>query len=377
MKKCKSRFFPCWLVLLIIATVALSPATGMSNEWLKVSTKYPSRSIPDADKARFVLEGMQPKGLCVVSHAVGNQAELDDAISAFNAEDRGCSHIITLNDDIFLTTSTPVIDNETARLLIEGNGFRVDGQDIEDVRPFEIAGDTVVDMEQITVKGGNIYDPGGGIYNRGTLVITNSTLSGNYAQEGGAIYNGEGEVTLTNCTLSDNEAIYGGGVFNADGVLTLTNCTAANNRAYVGGGIYLLEGTVILANSIIANSSHGDCRSGGHGAVSAFSSLIKDSGFMACDITDGMDGNIIGANPRLGPLTDNGGTTLTHALLRGSPAIDAGDDELALDPDGDPLATDQRGAWRVFGGQVDIGAYESFTTHFVLPLPEWVPLPGK
>ena len=62
----------------------------------------------------------------------------------------------------------------------------------------------------------------------------------------------------------------------------------------------------------------------------------------------------------LGPLADNGGPTLTHVLLLGSPAIDAGDNTLAVDEDGVPLANDQRGEGfdRVFGDGVDIGAFE-------------------
>ena len=62
----------------------------------------------------------------------------------------------------------------------------------------------------------------------------------------------------------------------------------------------------------------------------------------------------------MGPLADNGGPTQTHALLPDSPAIDAGDNSLAVDADGNPLSTDQRGTGfdRIFGGTVDIGAFE-------------------
>src|SRR5262245_38174256 len=59
----------------------------------------------------------------------------------------------------------------------------------------------------------------------------------------------------------------------------------------------------------------------------------------------------------LGPLADNGGPTLTHALLPGSPALNAGSNEHILSVD-DPLLLDQRGQRRVAGGTVDIGAFE-------------------
>jgi hypothetical protein len=65
-------------------------------------------------------------------------------------------------------------------------------------------------------------------------------------------------------------------------------------------------------------------------------------------------GNLFGVDPLLGPLQNNGGSTRTHALLPGSPAINAGSNPLGL-------ATDQRGADfpREAGGRADIGAYES------------------
>lgn len=187
--------------------------------------------------------------------------------------------------------------------------------------------------------------------------------------------NHAGMLTLANCTLSGNRAIYGGGVFNEAGTLVLTNCTASNNIAsHIGGGLYTTGGSIILQNSIIASGTDIDCYNAGWGTVSAFSSLIEDSGKDACWISPGVFGNIVGVNPLLGPLADNGGLTLTHALLWGSPAIDAGDNDLAVDPHGEPLTTDQRGAWRLWH-QVDMGAYEAITFHYIMTLPEWVPIP--
>lgn len=69
--------------------------------------------------------------------------------------------------------------------------------------------------------------------------------------------------------------------------------------------------------------------------------------------------NFIGGDPMLGPLQDNGGPTWTHLPLPGSPLIDAGSTDLALDFEGHPLETDQRGFARVQHGRVDIGAAES------------------
>jgi len=65
-------------------------------------------------------------------------------------------------------------------------------------------------------------------------------------------------------------------------------------------------------------------------------------------LTNGTNGNLIGTSatpldPKLGPLQDNGGLTMTHALLEDSPAIDAGNTALAVDASNNPLMTDQRG----------------------------------
>ena len=69
---------------------------------------------------------------------------------------------------------------------------------------------------------------------------------------------------------------------------------------------------------------------------------------------------VLSADPKLGPLQDNGGPTQTMALLAGSPAIDKGDNTLVpIDPStGLPFTTDQRGFARIVNGAVDIGAYE-------------------
>ena len=93
--------------------------------------------------------------------------------------------------------------------------------------------------------------------------------------------------------------------------------------------------------------------------------------------TDADNGNQVGTtanplDPVLGQLADNGGPTLTHALLPASPAIDAGDNSLAVDENGSPLVFDQRGEGfdRIVDGTVDIGAFESEAADVVAPTVE-------
>ena len=214
---------------------------------------------------------------------------------------------------------------------------------------------------------------GGGIDNDGTMTLTNCTVSGNEAGNtaasggffgsGGGIDN-DGTKTLNNCTVSGNTANGGGGGIFNNGTMTLTNCTVSGNTANgSGGGIAVSGGTVTLRNSIVAGNVQQATPSAGTtpadivGAVdpASASNLIGTGG--SGGLTNGVNHNIVGADPRLGPLQDNGGPTQTMALLDFSPALNAGSN--ALVPPG--ITTDQRGLSRIVGGTVDIGAFESQT----------------
>jgi hypothetical protein len=201
-----------------------------------------------------------------------------------------------------------------------------------------------------TLSDNSVHRYGGGINNSGTLTVQNSTLSGNSSEWGGGIDNNYGTLTVQNSTLSGNLAWGGGGIYNG-GTLTVQNSTLSGNSSEwesgEGGGIDNW-GTLTMTNTLIAhNPPGGDCW--GSVATNDYN-LIEDTGIDACDLSNGVNGNIIGVDPRLGSLADHGGGTQTHALLRGSPAIDAGGSTC--------LATDQRGIPRPQGAACDIGAFE-------------------
>ena len=127
-----------------------------------------------------------------------------------------------------------------------------------------------------------------------------------------------------------------------------------------GGGIYRAFGGLTLENSIVAgNTDNGDApdlRFRDVGKTDIIHSLIGDTTGSGVDDSTGT-GNLLNVDPLLGPLADNGGPTLTHALLAGSPALDAGDPSIEFAP----VEFDQRGDGyaRVSGQFVDIGAYEA------------------
>jgi hypothetical protein len=230
-----------------------------------------------------------------------------------------------------------------------------------DYRIFFVTDGATVSLSGLTVSNGNNNGLGGGIFNRGTLTLTDCTVSGNTATggHGGGIEN-VGTLTLTDCTVSGNTATQsdghggsGGGIRNSVGTLTLTNCTVSGNRADAGGGLYQAGGTATLRNTLVAGNQRGTGTADDIlGTVTANFCLVQATA--GATFATGSGDNITGQDPLLGPLQNNGGPTSTHALLAGSPAIDKGSD--ALVPAG--VTTDQRGLARIVGSAVDIDAFE-------------------
>ncbi|QEF99461.1 hypothetical protein Mal15_35260 [Stieleria maiorica] len=218
---------------------------------------------------------------------------------------------------------------------------------------------------------------GGAIYVNGSAVIHHSTIHDNFAgNEGGAIHVRSGRtLSVYNSTVSGNKALWnGGGLSNRGNKLTVVNSTITANHAdfddntsgSFGGGI--AHGDAIIHNSIIAGNLLGDQIPSEIGAVDPNSSynLIGDAATSG-GLVHGVNGNLIGVSPMLAPLGDNGGPTWTHALLNGSPAIDAGDNDKAVDAGSEILVFDQRssGYPRIVDGNrsgtatVDLGAFET------------------
>ena len=287
--------------------------------------------------------------------------------------------------------------------LFEGNSAG------DDAGGLTLRTDTVVTITGATVINNVAADNSGGIYvlNGSSTSVTESSISGNTAADfgGGAWVTGGATATFERSTLANNEATSGGGGgadVTAAGVEFINSTISGNTTGGVGGGLYLeldpadpvmysqsLMGTTLFNNNAdgegggiyagyySAPSISGSIVSGNSSSVFApdvysqttnvnptFSLIGTNAGSLLVESPLDANGNIIGGSTggvvdaMLGPLQDNGGPTMTHLPLAGSPVIDAGDPVVA---DG----TDQIGNARVWdgganmpGGIVDMGSVE-------------------
>jgi Right handed beta helix region len=241
---------------------------------------------------------------------------------------------------------------------------------------------SIVSGNSAIATAGNLQASGGGIYARKGLIATYSSISNNYASSngGGIFLRGGGKVYIQYSTISGNRVDSGSGsgldvdllyedivniqnstisgnsgvgaALNTLTYTTISNSTIAFNKATsafnVPAGLFSLESitmqSTIFANNIGASGGEYDVQSlvgltGANNLIGATHNTVPPGTLNSC--------------PLLGPLASNGGPTQTHALLLGSPAINAGNNISSL-------KGDQRGAGfiRVVGAKADIGAYE-------------------
>jgi hypothetical protein len=201
-----------------------------------------------------------------------------------------------------------------------------------------------------SISGNGAFDYNAGITLVGNACLIGCTVSSNHSaldSGGGLAVWGTGTVSLTNCTISGNSTTYtpGVGIYLRDNVGTVqaVNCTIAQNGIGVQNyGTFYALNTLIANNAATNGDFYGTLNSQGYNLIGNLTNTT---------IVGTTNGNIYGVSPRLAPQRNNGGPTLTYALMRGSPAINAGTSI------GAPL-TDQRGIARPCGKEVDIGAFE-------------------
>lgn len=261
----------------------------------------------------------------------------------------------------YLLSAGSLFDNNSS---IEGGGIARRG----------VSGRVIVDQSSIT---GNSAELGGGLDLRyGPSSVKYSTVNDNSATIVGgmiALSTSLDPINVVNSTITNNSAVQIGGLYATGTTLdfvtishnTASGMPAPGDTGLPGrglsenpGGAFLTagDGDVVTSSSIFANNTS----PGGTidltvdtalGTVSLDYSLIQTPG---TGLPAGT-GNLIGSDPQLGPLSDNGGLTLTRALPDTSPAVNAADPGTTVSHDqrSDPYP-------RVFGGQADMGAFEFF-----------------
>ena len=248
----------------------------------------------------------------------------------------------------------------TGDLDIDGDvHIEGDGADVTIIEGFELTDRVihvlsgVVTISGVTIRNGNVYGSGGGIYNEANLMIINSRITQNAADEaGGALFNADtGTLMMVGSTVDDNTAVSApNGIVIAGGTADFSNSTFTDDILNDGttafdhvtavGLVQNSSGSFTMHNSILARCS-GTFTSTGY-------NLVQDD--TSCAFTPASS-DLIGLDPLLELLTNNGGGTPTAALSLSSPALESGDPAACL-------STDQRGVSRPQGITCDIGAFE-------------------
>jgi len=335
----------------------------------------------------------------------------------FSIGDTGLSPIVNMNNLTIrngnggsLVSGGGISINEGSSLglfdsIVRDNQSREFGGGISNAGWLQIVRSTIRDNQVPMYGGGGQTASGGGVFNysTGRIQIDSSTISGNQATRGGGIRNAGGSLDITNSTISGNRATHRGGGIMTAGVTNIAYSTITDNEANLrlggifteenrfGGGIYNDRGTVNIGNSILAGNLDNrtpfdpdfspDCYSvppettslpgrfitsfrGNVVGVSNTNCVVSDSVYGTDGSFDQVGTTTTPLDPRLAPLANNGGSTQTHALLLGSPAIDRGDG-ITSSTFFDSPSIDQRGFSRPLDGNgdgvtvSDVGAYEA------------------
>jgi len=235
-------------VLVVLLSVAFSIGTA---GWF-LTHQAPTPPTPPKSADPTLVTNLQDDGVGSLRWVIANAPE--GSTITFDGSLRGTisrpSSTPTNGRDILIGRNVTIRGPGAGILAISGgNAGRV----------FDVSKGVLVTISNLTIKDGEPgegYPNGGGIYNEGTLTLTNTTVSGNRALGGGGIDNA-GTLTLINSTVSGNSAtnLYasGGGIYNA-GTLTLINSTVSSNSASTSGGGIYNGGRLTLINSTVSGN---------------------------------------------------------------------------------------------------------------------------
>jgi len=312
-----------------LAGAALLLALGQNVQAATITVTTNKPGIKDGDNKCSLIEAIINANNDAATHSDCAAGSGTDMIVL----PPGSTHMLTGSfTNYHGYTGLPVISSS---ITITGNGSKITRKKSKLLnRLVAVASTGDLSLDNVTLSNG-VESYGGAVYNRGTITITNSTISGNRSNYGGGVFTFGGTITVTNSTISGNTAArYGGGVVS-HGTLTLNQSLISGNKARTGPEIDSSGG--VTADDFNLFGSNGD--GGITGFTPGASDIVPVPGVRITNI--------------VAKLANNGGPTVTHALVPGSPALDA-------IPGADPGCTgnDQRGMPRPQGTGCDIGAFE-------------------
>jgi hypothetical protein len=216
---------------------------------------------------------------------------------------------LVLSDGVF-TESNLIIGKD---LFIFGQGQDLTTVDANNSnRVFWVNAGVEAAFCGLTITGGSALD-GSGIYNRGILSVSSSTITGNSAEAGGGMFNNNGAVTITQSTISNNTAsVYGGGLYNdgTNAVMNIIESAISDNMAGGSGGGMLNNGTATITQSTISNNTaNGD--GGG---------LYNDGNNAVLNIIESTINNNTAGNSSGGIANAFGTATITQSTINGNMA---------------------------------------------------------
>lgn len=346
----------------------LGKLTSKSFHFLTMALFFTAMTV-SANAVTFVVTNTNDSGAGSLRQAVLDaEANNTSDIIQFDSAFFNVPRTITLTSGQINVTSSLAIFGQTAKsLTISGNNQS---------RIFFLSGTGLLSLEAMNLTNGRAPFPndskGGAIFQFGsltTLSLNGVTVYNNSARAGGAGINSEGgNLGIQNSTIVNNsiESPFGGSgggiVANSNSQCQISDSTVAFNSAgNLGGGFWTNGNGCQITRTIIAKNTSSSAPDYSGNLQSLGNNLIGNTSGATIPVPRPTD--LIGAEPSLIPLSDNGGHTLTCALDYLSPAIDhIGESDSSLE-------VDQRGFRRDIplfnsGGRSDIGAFERQRTKF-------------
>ncbi len=346
---------------------------------------HPEKSRPDGSSDRKTAETLRP--ILVVAGLVACLIPANSSaanLQVSNANDAGAGSlrqaiiefsapgVIDFAPGVFtdsshtITLSSELVVNKVVIIDASGlpKGVTLNGG--ATTRLISVTGAGDLTLKRLTLNAGNSAGAiasgfGGAIYNAGQLRLENSMFTGSTSVNYGGAVSSIGSLEVIGCTVSGNTAgSLGGGIYSASsGNLIITNTTITGNTAFLfGGGVY--HTSALTLNHATLTANHAGNKGGG--VYNDFSSALDLRSSIVAGNTAPESANFFGpftvsvtnltsGDPKLAPLGDYGGPTLTMPPQPDSPAIDHAANE--------GLLTDQRGFPRALGAGSDIGAAEA------------------